>query len=507
MRTGQTMNATLRHVQRVLTALAATLGLVTVTMIAGSPPASGVTPSAALKLVTPTNPVLKGSTATVRAVFPSAGRRTAYLQSATVGSKSWTRVANSTKTTSKGVYQYSFKPSTTKQYRVLMPAASSKLLRLSSTLRITVVPGWRQVTTGLEHTCGIRGDGAAFCWGNNGAGQVGNSINSGSGIPVRQPLQVATPAGKTWKSLSAGGDHTCGILSDDSLRCFGNNSGGALGVATNFGTDAANSAPAVVGVNGITRWAAVSAGDDFSCAVSLTGALYCWGENDFGQTGTNGMTTWEPRKVASPVPEVQRWRSVSAGGIATCALLDNGSAWCFGNNIYGQVGRALTEVDDTYETPTQVAGSWATISVGGSFVCARRTNGIAQCWGRNDVGQLARSAGQLTSVPQLPGDLNAPFDTASTLVSSGGTSACGIMPNRTLWCWGDNDSSQIGTGVGGSVPSQLGGTTWRTIDAGVKHTCGLLIDHRLFCFGDNSRGELANDTLSSSANPLLVPAP
>jgi alpha-tubulin suppressor-like RCC1 family protein len=152
---------------------------------------------------------------------------------------------------------------------------------------LRMVPGqvggsdWTQVVTGLYHTCATKQDKSLWCWGGNTAGQLGNSsapiLAQGSQGGISIPLQVAG----AWNSISAGMAHTCGILSDLSLWCWGDNSSGQLG----DGSEISSSAPVAVVVSG-QAWTSVAAGSAHTCALATDGTLWCWGDNSDGQLGT-----------------------------------------------------------------------------------------------------------------------------------------------------------------------------------------------------------------------------
>ena len=140
---------------------------------------------------------------------------------------------------------------------------------------------WQQLATGLYHTCGLKQDRSLWCWGGNMSGQLGNAS-----LPVDDKAQTATPqsiAG-TWASVSAGTTHTCGIMTDGSLWCWGDNSSGQLGIASKV----SQGTPAAVTVPGVT-WARVTAGMVHTCAVGTDGSLWCWGKDADGELG-NGSS-------------------------------------------------------------------------------------------------------------------------------------------------------------------------------------------------------------------------
>jgi alpha-tubulin suppressor-like RCC1 family protein len=134
------------------------------------------------------------------------------------------------------------------------------------------------VTTGLYHTCAIKNDGTLWCWGGNLSGQLGSDS-----IPVLPTSQTSDPvqiAGTTWQSVSAGQSHTCAVMVDGTLWCWGSNTSGQLG----DNTLDSKSTPVAVGTSGQT-WAMVAAGVTHTCALATGGSLWCWGDNSAGQLG------------------------------------------------------------------------------------------------------------------------------------------------------------------------------------------------------------------------------
>ncbi|MCW2749614.1 MAG: Alpha-tubulin suppressor [Aeromicrobium sp.] len=234
---------------------------------------------------------------------------------------------------------------------------------------------WRYVSTGRDHTCAIKTDNSLFCWGQTSAIGVTTTHHD-------TPTQVN---GAGWSMVSAGSGHTCGIEVDSTLWCWGSNGSGAIGDGTT--TDAAT--PTQIGS---AHWLTVSAGNGFVCAVKVDLTLWCWGANGTGQVGigSTGSLVTTPTQVGSG----NHWSSVSAGGSnATgfaCAIKDDDTAWCWGNNGDGQLGIG-NNVDK--HSPTQVDGttSWSSISAGGSTTCAVKNDESQRCWGSNGtlgVGQL-----------------------------------------------------------------------------------------------------------------------
>ena len=232
---------------------------------------------------------------------------------------------------------------------------------------------------GFGHTCGVTHAGAAYCWGHNNAGQLGDGTTADRLNPV------AVLGSQRYAAISVGETHTCGATAAGAAYCWGNGFGGQLG----DGTTDERSSPVRVG--GGVRYVAVTAGDFHTCAVSAGGAVYCWGTNNYGLVG-DGTTIdrLTPVRVAGRVS----YAAVSAGSIHTCAVTAAGAAYCWGLNHGGQLGDGTTL--DRHSPVRVVAGvRFAKVRVGRNgmeFVrlhtCGITAAGAAYCWGWNERGQL-----------------------------------------------------------------------------------------------------------------------
>jgi alpha-tubulin suppressor-like RCC1 family protein len=197
--------------------------------------------------------------------------------------------------------------------------------RECSTSPVAVAGGltFSTLTVGWEHSCGLTAAGAAYCWGNNEYGQLGDETTANKSAPV----QVA--GGLSFGALSAGGFHTCGLTSEGAAYCWGANPYGGLG----DGTTAASSTP--VPVSGGFTWASIAAGYGHTCAVTPGGAAYCWGDNGGGLG--NGGTANSSAPVA--VLGGLTFATVSAGGAGhSCGVTTTGIVYCWGDNSFGQLG-------------------------------------------------------------------------------------------------------------------------------------------------------------------------
>ena len=141
---------------------------------------------------------------------------------------------------------------------------------------------WARIAAGGDHTCGIRTDGTLWCWGDNDAGELGLGNHTGHD----RPWQITTPAAGGWASVTAGGEDTCGIRTDATLWCWGNNWEGQLGI----GNENSQGRPRQVTTPVPGGWASVTTAGDHTCATRTDATLWCWGANGNGQLGLGNHT-------------------------------------------------------------------------------------------------------------------------------------------------------------------------------------------------------------------------
>lgn len=250
---------------------------------------------------------------------------------------------------------------------------------LDSSVPITVSGLYSGITTisaGGEHTCVLTTQGGILCWGQNGNGQLGNGSNVTSPIPV----EVSSMSSGA-NALSTGGNHTCVLTVPDSVKCWGANSFGQLG---NGSTVDSNVPVEVSGIN--SGVSAIAAGNDHTCALLVTGGIVCWGNNNNGQLGNS---TNSNSSIAVPVSGLSSGVSaISAGNHHTCALTTTGAVWCWGRNYVGQLGNDSVLASNV---PSEVRGlptGVSAISASSGLTCALTAAGGALCWGDNSFGQL-----------------------------------------------------------------------------------------------------------------------
>ncbi|MDB5910414.1 MAG: hypothetical protein JWP34_4528 [Massilia sp.] len=300
--------------------------------------------------------------------------------------------------------------------------------------------------------------GTLNAWGWNGQGQLGlgDSTNRSS------PVQVGTVA--TWVKVAAGGGFSCGVRSDGTLWCWGQNGSGQLGIGGGSGRQAA------VQVGTAITWASVTAGDQHACATRTNGMLWCWGHNNDGQLGLGDTTG---RNIPTQVGTATDWASPADGANHTCAIRTAGTLWCWGLNNSGQLGLGNTT---NQNSPVQVgtATTWASVTAGDNHTCATRTNGTLWCWGLDSYGQLGLGAD--LSNRTIPVQVGAATDWLSA--TGGLAHTCGRRAGKSVWCWGRDNSGQLGLGDNNdrNVPTQITGFQAQRVTTGsqAQHTLAVV---------------------------------
>lgn len=358
---------------------------------------------------------------------------------------------------------------------------------------------WQVVVTGDNHSCGIDESGSLLCWGENESGQVGNA----STVTQTSPIAISTDT--DWRSASLGTDHSCAIKNNGSLWCWGDNYESQLG---DGGT--ANSISPIQ-IETATTWSNISLGNQFSCGIQTDATnsdqtLWCWGRNDLSQLGH----VTADNQIPSRVDLAADWIAISAGDSHACAIKStNQSLYCWGNNLYGQLGQG----DNLAKaTPTQVmAGSnkWLKVSAGGNHTCAIQDDDSLWCWGNNSAGQLG--IGTTSHMPS-PQQLTPPNKLGWYAVSSGKNHTCAIDSDDIGHCWGLNNFGQLGNGIAldTSTARQFDtATNWNSIDSGALHSCGLKTDpftslKTLWCGGINNFGQLGIGSTANQSAPVQI---
>lgn len=442
------------------------------------------------------------------------------------------------------------------------------------------------ISAGNQHTCGTK-DGTLYCWGDPTNDKLGlDDGNSSSEVktPLRTSRSNLNKNSFLFEQIETGAEHSCALSTDRIAYCWGNNVKWQLGnslivkpddvVDTDKGSD---SSPLPVKINmsqveGGT-FKQITVGANHSCGLSDTNKVYCWGQNDNGQTGnkpTKDTNIFTQRATLIPIPAIIS--QISAGHSHTCALSTSGDIWCWGYNNHYQLG-------DPSKKPTTVPFSrdpvlvapggdmhpgekFKYVSAGSLHTCAVSTEEDIFCWGARDNGALGISAlaGDVTHpafriIVNNPNPNSAPikfksvsaggsiynFDdstsegktdcengigagctatTGNPIVSPRNQHTCAVTTNNDIYCWGQNNQGQLGNGdtngVQVSTPTKVVKTgtdipniKFTEVKTGFFHTCAKGYDSTepyndvIFCWGSYENGKLGLGNNATS----LYPAP
>ncbi len=283
------------------------------------------------------------------------------------------------------------------------------------------------LTHGWYATCALLNDSTVKCWGRNSSGQLGIGSkttigdNPGEMGDALQTVNLGT--GKTAKKIKSGGDHVCAILNDDSVKCWGYNASGQLGVGhkNDIGDQAGEMGDALVAVDLGTGKKAVelTAGREHTCALLNDSTVKCWGYNGNGHLGV-GHTNYlgdDPGEMGDALPAIdfgtgRTAKKIVAGSEHTCAILDNDTVKCWGANFLGELGQGNTtsigglpgQMGDALPAVNLGTGRTALqLAAGDHHTCALLDNYDVKCWGYNDDGEIGY--GHMNYIGDGPGEM------------------------------------------------------------------------------------------------------
>jgi alpha-tubulin suppressor-like RCC1 family protein len=305
--------------------------------------------------------------------------------------------------------------------------------------------------------------------------------------------------------VDAGSNYTCGITTTSVLYCWGSFGSGQLGIGPGGGD---RREPVAVG--GALRFSSVSAGITSTCAISTTAVGYGWGGNFFNALG-NG--TGEDATTPVAIPDAPPLAAIARGQYAACAISTAGTASCWGHRGLGEAGDGVAGI---HRSPTPILGNgldFTAISLssirgagrtGSGYACALARDGVIYCWGSGPQGQLGIGAPGNRSVPTaIAGPQAGPFvDVAANF-----DHACGVTSAGEAYCWGDNAEGKLGddTNTDRPHPTRVAGAVaFRRIAAGARHTCAISTQATLFCWGSNGFGRLGSGAAFDSRTPVAV---
>lgn len=374
------------------------------------------------------------------------------------------------------------------------------------------------VDVGDNTTCALDEMGRAYCWGSNFFGDLGTGDTAHL---VKVPTLVASlPA--AFRLISVGANHQCALTTDGRGYCWGGNGGGQLGagVAVKPGD--------IAPVAGGLTFASISAGSGYTCAITTEQMAYCWGGGGNGQLGAGASSACNyasfPCSVYAPVSVAGdlHFTQISAGYLHACAITNDGTGYCWGDNRNGELGDPSVPINCVgfpgaaqciRAIPNLIAGGlkFAQIAAGAYHTCGLTTSGKAYCWGlvtadsANQAFALGNAAYSGELGTQRGSRVPVPVDGGFTFreITAGWDVSCGLIVSGEAVCWGDNRWAQLGTGSLGplltSSPLLVRMPLAQhapAIDTDY-HACALTAAGRIWCWGGmNFFGELGSEPLS-----------
>lgn len=360
------------------------------------------------------------------------------------------------------------------------------------------VPAYAEtLSAGEDHTCTLKSNGKAYCWGDNSVGQLGNGTTRSSMTPV------AVFGDIRFKTISTDWDHTCGVSVDNEAYCWGRGRYGRLG----NGSPENSLTPTPV--SGGLSFASVNSGMAHTCGITTDGDAFCWGRGEDGILGNNSV---QSSPVPVPVSGGLRFGSLNAGSATTCGITTDGDAYCWGASDFGALLGQGDDDRDRKLAPGRVAGDFdfkpGSVSVGLDHVCAISTTDKAVCWGRGRYGKLGIGSGEGLGVIEnlmTPRELKGNLSFAS--VTTGVFQTCGITTDGKAYCWGRNGSGQLGDGTTTMRVEPVAVATdlsFKAITIGDDHTCGISSNDEIYCWGNGADGKLGTRSSDNQQTPTKV---
>ncbi len=404
----------------------------------------------------------------------------------------------------------------------------------SKSFLVTSFSKVEELASGSAHHCARLANGKIKCWGQNFSGYIGYGHSNHIGSDLSQMKNnldyISIGTGRSAKNIFAGsGSFTCALLDNNELKCWGDNTNGQLGIGN---TNAIGDSISEMGDNlnaidfGTNRYATkVAMGSSHACAILDNGSLTCWGNNSFGQLGlehtdnrgdnSNEMgANLQFVNLGSGKSAVQ----IFAGSSSTCAILNDNSLKCWGNNDYGQLGQGhkntiggnSNEMGDNLNPIDLGPSLYATsVSIGTSHTCAILNNLSVKCWGRNNYGQLGQGdnldrGGDTNEMGVNLDPIDFGFSRTVTQLTSKGQRSCAILSDTNITCWGQNTSAELGLGSNSPSVGNLSthmGDNLKVVELNnsspIIHlslsslsSCALSSNGTIKCWGSNSFGLL-----------------
>ncbi len=386
------------------------------------------------------------------------------------------------------------------------------------------LPVTPMVSAANDHTCFLNALGKIKCWGSGGSGQLGygNTLEVGSSNTPAAVGFVDLGAGKTAKKIAAGSSHTCAILNDDSVKCWGSNNFGQLGYGNTLEVGSSNT-PAAVGSVDLGGQTAIDiqAGFNMTCALLSNRKVICWGQGTNGKLGYGNTNTIGATQTPGAVGPVDLGVGRTANSISVvwdhvCVVLDNAQLECWGNNAVGMLGYGNTNPISTTQTPAaigpvSVGSDVLSAGTGLSHTCVVLISNTVKCWGWGFKGRLGYGNENDLGGTQVPSSYGV-VDVGNTVkkIAGGEHTTCALLADNSVKCWGDGSLGRRGSGntttIGATpttlpssvVSADLGpGVAVSQLSVGSQHACIVTTNAQVMCWGDATAGKLGYGNLNN----------
>ena len=345
-----------------------------------------------------------------------------------------------------------------------------------------------QVSAAHSHTCGLTDEGEVHCWGFNDYGQLGIGVGAD---------QTEFPAldfnGSSIVKISQGfqDKNSCAISTTGGLYCWGWNTAGQLGLGYTS-SNGGSASPVLVSSSSNQTWVDVQVGNDFVCAIDHLGDVYCWGDGGNYRTGLGSTTkTNSPTKVN--IGTGRTALRVAAGHGHACAILDDSTLKCWGDNGLGQLGVGGTTSKSTPQSVNLGSNVGAmNLTLGTAHTCVITNTSDVKCWGSNTYYNIGKTSGGPYTTPT---SVTFPTGTHAVRIDAGNQHTCAVLNTSSLYCWGMNDYLQVGEDFTSKVapPAEVDVGYVRSaveFSAGRVHSCVLSDDHSIRCWGESANSRL-----------------
>ncbi len=366
--------------------------------------------------------------------------------------------------------------------------------------------GWKKISPGVFHSCGIKMDNTLWCWGQNNFGQLGDGTTTNRTAPVQVSgggswLDV-TARGAQYQSNPNANSGTCAIKAGGDMFCWGSNLYDALGRPGAAAGDA--NVPTAVAFTG--SWKKLAGGYYSMCAIRSDDRLFCWGNDLYGQLGDGaGNSTGH---LAREVSSGGTWKEITSDSlfnVTMCGIKSDDTAWCWGHGGDRRMGNGVDSADRFIPTAISTTGvtTWKKLAQGSNHGCGIKTDDTAWCWGNNTEGQLGIGSTILQNTPVQVSTVNG---ATWKDISAGSTATCGTRTDDTAWCWGYGQEGNLGNGgvINSDVPIQVsGGAKWKYVSTAWA-ACGIRANDTLWCWAENFYGAVGNGTTTQVNTPVHI---